>query len=62
MKIRKRWAERIVSLLENPELARRLGAAGRRKVEQMFTTDVMMSTLIGHYQSLLNQKCNGRQS
>ncbi len=55
-------AERILSLLENPELARRLGAAGRRKVEQMFTTDVMMSTLIGHYQSLLNQKCNGRQS
>ncbi len=55
-------AERILGLLENPELSRRMGAAGRRKVEQMFTTDVMMSTLIGHYQSLLDQKCNGRQS
>ena len=54
--------ERIVNLLENPEPAHRMGAAGRRKVEQMFTAEAMMSTLIGHYQSLLDQKCNGRQS
>ncbi|MGH9702014.1 MAG: glycosyltransferase, partial [Candidatus Acidiferrales bacterium] len=54
--------ERILNLLENPELARRMGAAGRRKVEQMFTAEAMMSTLTSHYQTLLKQKRNGRQS
>ncbi len=53
---------RILGLLENPELAQRLGAAGRRKVEEKFTAEAMMSTLIGHYETLLNQKSNGRQS
>jgi glycosyltransferase involved in cell wall biosynthesis len=46
-------ADRLLELLLNPEAARRMGAEGRRIVEQQFTTGSMIRQLIGLYDALL---------
>jgi glycosyltransferase involved in cell wall biosynthesis len=46
-------AAAILSLLENPEAARAMGQAGRRRVEERFTTEAMMSQLTAAYRALL---------
>lgn len=47
-------AAAVVQLLSSPETARCMGAAGRRRVEQKFTTDIMMRNLIDCYEHLLD--------
>ena len=46
-------AAAILDLLENPDAARAMGQAGRRRVEERFTTEAMMRQLTDAYQSLL---------
>lgn len=49
-------AERILTLLRDPDHARQMGAAGRRIVETRFTIDVMMRQLVSLYEGLLKRK------
>jgi len=49
-------AECIVRLLRNPELGRRMGQAGRRIVDEKFTAEVMIRTLVRIYDGLLNAR------
>jgi L-malate glycosyltransferase len=46
-------AERILQLLSDPALARRIGEAGRKTVETKFTSQAMMGQLVGIYRGLL---------
>ncbi|MFO7957705.1 MAG: glycosyltransferase family 4 protein [Candidatus Brocadiia bacterium] len=46
----------IVRLLENPELRRRFGEAGRRRVEQKFTLRRMLDETFALYDGLLDDK------
>lgn len=47
-------AAAVVQLLSSPETARFMGAAGRRRVEQKFTTEIMMRNLTDSYEHLLD--------
>jgi len=49
-------ADRILRLLRDPALATRMGAAGRARVEQMFTLDKM----VGAYENLYERLAAGR--
>ncbi len=49
-------ASRISDLLENPERARKMGAAARRAVEQRFTVEAMAGRLAELYEKLLQEK------
>ncbi len=44
----------ILHLLRNPDQARSMGAEGRRVLEQKFTTETMMRSLIDSYEQLLD--------
>ena len=46
-------ADRILRLLRYPERAKEMGLAGRRIVEEKFTTEVMIRNLVQHYDRLL---------
>jgi glycosyltransferase involved in cell wall biosynthesis len=46
-------AEKLLDLLGNPEKAERMGEAGRRRVEQMFSLERMISQHQEYYQRLL---------
>jgi glycosyltransferase involved in cell wall biosynthesis len=48
-------ADRILTLLRQPERAREMGREGRRVVEAKFTIQVMMSRLVESYHTIL--KC-----
>jgi glycosyltransferase involved in cell wall biosynthesis len=41
--------------LRNPELARQMGQAGRRRVEQLFTVDRMVRQTEAVYEELLRR-------
>jgi glycosyltransferase involved in cell wall biosynthesis len=45
-------ASRIISLLRDPALARKMSGAGREIVEQRFTESQMIESLVGHYKRL----------
>jgi glycosyltransferase involved in cell wall biosynthesis len=45
-------AAKIVSLLESPAMARRMGDAGREMVARQFTTEAMMQQLVRSYERL----------
>jgi glycosyltransferase involved in cell wall biosynthesis len=47
---------RIVSLLEDGDQARRMGAEARRVVEAQYSVEVVTEQLIRHYESLLQQR------
>ena len=47
-------AERISSLLRDPELARRMGSEARETVRTKFTAEIMANTLAEHYEQLLH--------
>ena len=49
-------AERIVSLLKEPSLARNMGERGRQKVEREFTVGRMVGQFQGLYRDLLKAK------
>lgn len=48
--------ECIVRLLRDPELARKMGEAGRKRVEQMFTIQQMVGSYEDLYQRLVNSQ------
>jgi glycosyltransferase involved in cell wall biosynthesis len=47
-------AARLAALIHTPDLARRLGEAGRRRVQQRFTADVHLAQLIEVYRRVAN--------
>jgi len=49
-------ARALMQLLSDPGLASRLGARGESVVQSRFTSQAMMNTLVGVYQSLLTAK------
>ena len=51
-------AERILLLLRDEGMARRMGAAGRKIVESRFTADGMIAQLVRHYERLLAGRWN----
>ena len=51
-------ADRILKLLREPDLARAMAAAGKSTVSERFTTNVMISQLVGHYENLLAARAN----
>jgi L-malate glycosyltransferase len=51
-------AARILALLGDPDSAFKMGAAGRKIVENRFTADVMIEQLVGHYERLLANRQN----
>lgn len=49
-------AARLIELLENPDLQKRMGAAGRERVLQHFTSEKMASHVANAYRDLLASK------
>jgi glycosyltransferase involved in cell wall biosynthesis len=47
----------ILQLLRHPLNARRMGAEGRRVVEEKFSTQAMMRRLINSYERLVRSNC-----
>jgi len=54
-------AEKIVELLDDKELAQKMGRAGRKRVEQVFGLDRMVGEVENIYDSLLSVRQNGRR-
>ncbi len=48
-----RFAECIAQLLRDPELARRMGAAGRKRLEERFTIERLTSEFLEEYETAL---------
>jgi glycosyltransferase involved in cell wall biosynthesis len=51
-------AEAILSVLENKEVAQRLGRAGRRRVEEKFSLDVMLKNYENLFERVINSRGN----
>jgi len=49
-------AEAICLLLEDKQLAKRMGMAGRERVEGLFTVEAMMARTEALYQELIEEK------
>lgn len=49
-------ASRLVTLLRDPELRRRMGNNGRKRVEQEFTVQHMVEQLVSSYEQLLGKR------
>ena len=52
-------ADRILTLLKDENLRKRMGAAGRRRVEEKFTIEKMVSETESLYEELLDKKKGG---
>uniref|UniRef100_UPI00259A6F99 glycosyltransferase family 4 protein n=1 Tax=uncultured Varibaculum sp. TaxID=413896 RepID=UPI00259A6F99 len=52
-KFHRDMAERITALLENPELAKKMGKAGRKRVEEKFSWQTVADKTVELYRSLL---------
>lgn len=50
--IAKDLAEKVVTLLQNPDLSRRMGEAGRRRAEQRYGLDTVLGQLIALYERI----------
>jgi glycosyltransferase involved in cell wall biosynthesis len=53
-------AERLLTLLRDPERGTKIGESGRKSVETRFSADVMIQKLIGVYRDLLAERDNKR--
>jgi glycosyltransferase involved in cell wall biosynthesis len=53
-------AARVISLAIEPELALRLGAAGRQRVEQLYSFEGLAGRLLSIYRSIAEQQGNRR--
>jgi glycosyltransferase involved in cell wall biosynthesis len=51
-------ADRILKLLRDPTAAKKLGAAGRKIVEEKFSAELMIGQLVQHYDQLLDGRRN----
>lgn len=49
-------AAHIINLLENLDRARQMGQAGRRRVQEHFTVEAMISNLVERYRALMRQR------
>ncbi|MDO9039051.1 MAG: glycosyltransferase family 4 protein, partial [Lutibacter sp.] len=49
------YANRIVQLLENPELQKQFGTAARKKVEQKFSMEIVAQQSLAFYESLIRK-------
>ena len=49
-------ADRIITLIENPERARKMGEFGRETVKAKFTTEAMITRLVNLYHDLLGRR------
>lgn len=54
----KAFAAALIYLLENPELAQRMGEAGRRRCLQVFSEEKMLNLIENLYHDLVGQMCN----
>ena len=52
-KFHRDMAERITKLVENPELAKKMGKAGRKRVEEKFSWQTVADKTVELYRSLL---------
>ena len=52
-KFHRDMAERITKLVENPDLAKKMGKAGRKRVEQKFSWQTVADKTVELYRSLL---------
>jgi len=50
-----KMAERVISLLREPERARQMGEEGRRVVEQKFSCEAQLNNTLDLYEKLLAQ-------
>ena len=48
-------ADGIIRMLGDPEMAKRLGEAGRRTIEEKFTTTRMVERTLGVYRELVGE-------
>ena len=55
-------AARLVELLENPEKARKLGAAGRKTVEEKFSAEAQIARTVEIYEKLLSGRRVGEKN
>jgi glycosyltransferase involved in cell wall biosynthesis len=49
----KKYAQRIIELLEDPEMQREFGMAARKKVELKFSTQIVAQQSLSFYKSLI---------
>jgi glycosyltransferase involved in cell wall biosynthesis len=49
-------AQRILRILDDPSLSRRLGEAGRRKTLENFTWDIISEKAVRHYEEAIEKK------
>lgn len=47
----KAWAERVITLLQDPDLRARLGSEGRKRAERMFSIQAMITSMAELYQA-----------
>ncbi len=50
----KMYAEKIVALLEDPELQKQFGSAARKKVEQKFSMEIVAQQSLAFYENILS--------
>ncbi len=50
------YANKIVALLENPELQKQFGTAARKKVEQKFSMEIVAQQSRAFYEKMINKK------
>ncbi|MEX0644641.1 MAG: glycosyltransferase, partial [Parvularculaceae bacterium] len=48
------------AMIDDPERARAMGAAGRRRVENKFAWDAKAKTMIGIYELAISARANSR--
>ena len=51
-------AKAILSLLEDQEVALRFGRAGRKRIEEKFSLDIMLRNYEGLFEQVINSKGN----
>jgi glycosyltransferase involved in cell wall biosynthesis len=56
------WARAIAGIAEDPERAKAMGLAGRRRVEQAFTLDAHVAAMLGVYEGALEEARNASSS
>lgn len=57
-----RMAKEIIYLIENPDIIKRMGIAGRRRVEKYYNEEQMFNSLYKLYKELQGKQINGRES
>jgi L-malate glycosyltransferase len=48
------WTQRLIQLIDDPELRKKMGLAGRKRVEEMFSVKVNFSKYLGVFKTVAN--------